>query len=88
MAKQVKRNNTSVKDGKLLPGNVIPEAFLNFVQYHSPKRLSKNLRNMLLEYLSQDASIESPDLKDLLFDLQGLFLFLDAAEEHDTKSIG
>jgi len=57
------------------------EEFLQFIDFHSAKRFSKNLRKMLLEFLSNDGALEAVYLKDLLYDLEGLFDLLDAIEE-------
>lgn len=57
------------------------EEFLRFVDFHSAKRFSKNLRKMLLEFLTNDAALETIYLKDLLYDLDGLFDLLDAIQE-------
>lgn len=56
------------------------EEFLRFVEYHPARRFSKNLRNMLLEFLQFDGAIEAGYLEDLLYDLEGLFSLLDAIE--------
>lgn len=48
---------------------------------HPPSRLSRNLRTMLLEFLQHDDALEAPYLKDLLFDLQGLFELLEGMEK-------
>lgn len=57
------------------------EEFLQFLDFHSAQRLSKNLRKMLLEFLSNDGALETVYLKDLLYDLDGLFDLLDAIEK-------
>ncbi len=58
----------------------LKEEFLRFMEYHPASRFSKNLRNMLLEFLQFDGAIEVGYLEDLLYDLEGLFVLLDAIE--------
>lgn len=52
----------------------------HFMEYHSAKQLSRNLRKMLLEYLMHGNSIETLYLKELLYDIDGLFELLDIME--------
>jgi hypothetical protein len=52
--------------------------FAQFVEYHDAGHFSRNLRKMLLEFLMREESIESIYLKDLLYDIDGLFDLLDA----------
>lgn len=68
------------------PGNValsepLKEALVHFMEYHPAKRFSKNLRNMLLEFLMFEGATESKYLPDLLYDLDGLFQFLEVMQE-------
>lgn len=58
----------------------LQEEFLRFIEYHPASRFSKNLRSMLLEFLQFDGAIEAGYLKDLLYDLEGLFALLDIIE--------
>lgn len=57
------------------------EQFERFYEYHPARRLSRNLRSMLLEFLMYDGSAEAEYLRDLVIDLDGLFTLLDAMEE-------
>jgi hypothetical protein len=57
------------------------EQFERFYEYHPARRLSRNLRSMLLEFLMYDGSAEAEYLRDLVIDLDGLFSLLDAMEE-------
>lgn len=59
----------------------LQEEFLRFIEYHPAGRFSKNLRNMLLEFLQFDGAIEAGYLDDLLYDLEGLFALLDVIED-------
>lgn len=62
------------------------EEFLRFIEYHPASRFSKNLRNMLLEFLQFDGGTEASYLNNLLYDLEGLFALLDVIEaERRTK---
>lgn len=62
------------------------EAFLEFLERHPARRLSRNLRTMLLEFLMREEVMEAPYLKDLLFDLEGLFALLDVLEKVQGKA--
>lgn len=57
------------------------EEFERFVEYHPAKRLARNLRSLLLEFLMFDGSTEAEYLKDLAVDLDGLYSLLDAVEQ-------
>ena len=71
----------------LLPDSLQQE-LIRFFEYHPPSRFSKNLRSMLLEHLMHDGAVEANYLKDLLFDLEGLFEVLDAAEAAEKAREG
>lgn len=58
----------------------IEREFLRFIDFHQAKRLNKNLRRMLLEFLMHDGAFEAVYLKELMYDLNGLFILLDAIE--------
>lgn len=55
----------------------VAEEFADFVEYHSAEQFRRNLRKMLLDFLMQERSVEYIYLKDLLYDLGGLFDLLD-----------
>lgn len=63
----------------MLSGRLATE-FIQFMEYHPAKDLRRNLRKMLLEFLMHESSLESVYLKDLLYDLDGLFDLIDAIE--------
>ncbi len=63
-------------------------AFERFYEFHPARRLSRNLRSMLLEFLMYDGSNEAAYLRDLVSDLGGLFSLLDAMEEERAREIG
>lgn len=65
----------------------LKEELLRFIEYHSAKRFSKNLRSMLLEFLMDDSAIESNYLKDLLYDLEGLFDLLEVIQSEFSNEI-
>jgi hypothetical protein len=56
------------------------EAFIRFLQYHPAKRVSKNLRTLLLEILNNEEPMAADALRLSAFDLEGLFALLDVAE--------
>lgn len=64
------------------------EQFERFYEYHPARRLSRNLRSMLLEFLMYDGSAEAEYLRDLVIDLDGLFSLLDAMEEEAERPVG
>jgi len=64
------------------------EQFERFYEYHPAKRLSRNLRSLLLEFLMYDGSAEAEYLRDLMIDLDGLFTLLDAMEEETERPVG
>ncbi len=59
--------------------------FADFVEYHSAKQFRRNLRKMLLEFLMHEQSVESIYLKDLLYDINGLFDLLDVIESEQVS---
>ena len=63
-----------------LISTALQEELVRFVEYHPPRRLNRNLRKMLLQYLLHEGSLEEFYLQDLLYDLQGLFELIDALE--------
>ena len=75
---------------ELLLSTTLQEEFLRFIEYHPPYRFNRNLRKMLLEYLMHEGSLEEFYIKDLLYDLQGLFDLLDMIEmerAHEETSL-
>ncbi len=60
------------------------EQLLHCLEHHPARRLSVNLRTMLLEFLMCEGAIESPYLEDLLYDLEGLFRLLEVAQGEVT----
>lgn len=64
------------------------EQFERFYEYHPARRLSRNLRSLLLEFLMYDGSAEAEYLRDLVIDLDGLFSLLDSMEEEAEKPAG
>lgn len=73
------KKHTKSKEAFSLSPTLLEE-FLRFVEYHPASRFSKNLRNMLIEFLQFDGAIEAGYLNDLLYDLEGLFALLDTIE--------
>ena len=65
----------------------IAEELMRFVEYHPAARLKKNIRKMLLEFLMSDGAVENLYLKDLLYDMEGLFELLDVIEVNDGQNI-
>lgn len=51
-----------------------------FIEQHPAKRVSVNLRRMLLEFLMTDNGVEAMYLNDLLYDLDALFELLEVIQ--------
>lgn len=62
--------------------------FLRFLEYHPAGRVNRNLRKMLLEFLMAQGADEGLYIKDLLYDLDGLFELLDCAEMQGEERRG
>ena len=69
-----------VADEKPILGKDLEEALFHFKEYHPAKRLSRNLRTMLIDFLMYEGAVEVSYLEDLLYDLQALFALLDAIQ--------
>lgn len=57
------------------------EAFINFLSLHSAKRLSRNLRRMMMEHMMYERAGQSLHHYETLEDLHALFELLDEAED-------
>ena len=55
------------------------------MDFHSARRFRRNLRKMLLEFMMYEGALEAIYLKDLIYDLDGLFDLLDAIHEVQEK---
>ncbi|MEJ0057613.1 MAG: hypothetical protein WDN75_19390 [Bacteroidota bacterium] len=62
----------------------ITEKLIHFIEHHPPRRFTTTLRRMLLEFLMYDGAIEASYLNDLLYDLDGLFELLEAAQREEV----
>lgn len=69
--------------GERILTKALEDEFLRFVHYHPASRFSRNLRKMLLEFLMAPGADEGLYVKDLLYDLDGLFELLDAIQAED-----
>jgi hypothetical protein len=83
-------NNPEVEDlaidsPRAIISQELLEQFERFYEYHPARRLSRNLRSLLLEFLMYDGSAEAEYLRDLVIDLDGLFSLLDSMEEEAEK---
>lgn len=58
----------------------LQEKLLEFITHCPARRLSRNLRTMLLEFMMSSGT-EAPYIKDLLLDLESLFDLLDKIED-------
>lgn len=83
-----KKPITKIKEPILT--KAMQKAFIHFLEHHPAKRISKNLRRVLVEYLMQNEAGQSIYLCEILMDLHGLFELLDIVEEewHSNLSNG
>jgi hypothetical protein len=63
----------------------LAEELDRFIEYHPARRLSRNLRKMLMEFLTYEGATEARYLQDLLYDLQGLFEFLESIQQRQES---
>lgn len=64
---------------------VLENEFASFIDYHSARQFSKNLRKMLIQFLMHERALDAIYLKELLYDLDGLFELLDIIDtERDS----
>jgi hypothetical protein len=63
----------------------LQEAFINFLSHHSAKRLSRNLRRMMMEHMMYERAGQSLHHYETLEDLHALFELLDVAEDEFEK---
>lgn len=61
--------------------NSITTEVIRFIEYHPAKRFERNLRKLIIEFLQCQGAPETPYLNDLLYDLEGLFVLLDAIQD-------
>jgi hypothetical protein len=85
MASHLKRKKKAKATEPVL-SKTMQEAFARFLEHHPVKRLSKNLRRILMEHLMQNEAGQSIYLYETLKDLHGLFELLDMAEEEWNPS--
>ena len=65
------------KTGNLVVNSEAKRLLQLFVEQHPPLRLSMNLRKMLLHSLMSEGGLENGFLRNLLYDLEGLFDLID-----------
>jgi hypothetical protein len=73
--------NNEIDSQRSVTSPELIEKFERFIEYHPARRLSRNLRSLLLEFLMYDGSSEAEYLKELVVDLDGLFELLDVVDE-------
>jgi hypothetical protein len=79
--REIKATSAIKAAGHGIPsGTSLQEEVVRFMEYHPVGRLNRNLRKMLLEYLMHESALENFYLRDLLYDLEGLFELLDSME--------
>lgn len=80
MKKDSRKKKPRIASNEFLISDTLQNELLRFIEYHPAYRFNRNLRKMLLDYLMHESSLEDLYIKDLLYDLQGLFELLDAIE--------
>lgn len=65
----------------------LTKEFIDFIDSVPAKRLSRNLRNLLLQYLATHKDGHSFDLDNLLIDMLSLFELLQAIEDEEIKTL-
>jgi hypothetical protein len=76
----IQKRTASSKATAVLPHR-LQEEFLHFIEYHPARRLSTNLRSLLIEFLTYEGATEAEYLQDLLYDLEGLFELLEKVQD-------
>jgi hypothetical protein len=65
----------------LIMSDALEEELISFISNHPAKRLSRNLRDLLVHYMCNNVKLGLPEqMEDTLFDLMGLFALLDKLE--------
>ena len=64
-----------------VPGKVLQEAFILFLQHNPAKQFGRNLRRILLEHLMYQGATESVYLFETVKGLDALFALLEVAED-------
>lgn len=72
---------TDITSNKHKISKELQTRFAEFLEYATPARLSRNLRNMLLLWLIHEKDALPDYTDDLLHDLNELFQLLDVAEQ-------
>ncbi len=67
------------------PNKSLQNAALQFIADSSPFRFSRNLRNLLLDYISQNKDCLPVDFDSYLNDFTNLFAFLDKIDDQRLK---
>ena len=82
----MKKLNDSKKNKKVTKTNeVILDAALEFISDSSPTRFSRNLRKLLLDYISQNKDCLPIDFDVCLNDFNILWNFLDILDDLQKK---
>ena len=65
----------------------LSEQIVLFIDNTDTNRLSRNLRNLLIEHLAVNNDLHSFNLSELLIDMLHLFDFLDAIDENRSDTL-
>lgn len=84
MQKRFEKSKVKAVKKQTVEASGVQDEFVRFMEYHSAARFNRNLRKMLLEFMMLDAAVEAFYLKDLLYDLEGLFELLDAIQSAES----
>jgi hypothetical protein len=64
----------------------VKDKFIDFIDQHPARRVSLNLRRMLLEFLMTEHGVEAMYLNDLLYDLDALFELLEVIQTENESN--
>ncbi len=81
----MKKSKLSNKHRK--PSKVLTQAAFNFIIDTSPVKLSRSLRNILFDYVSQNKNCLPVDFDITMNNFNNLFAFLDAIEDEFSKEL-
>jgi hypothetical protein len=81
-----RRPHTVSSKNKRKSAKAMETALQHFIDYHPAKRLSTNLRTMLIDFLTSEGGTEALYLQDLLYDIGGLFELLDVIDSREITT--
>ncbi len=58
----------------------------DFFEYHPPRRVNRNLREVFMTYASYSLDVVPLNMSDIIWDMQCLMELIDIAEDETTDS--